>query len=210
MARWLGIFAVAASLAACGATTAESRSARVSEPARPTCARADSHTIASDRVARVYSWHSTVYGCALGRTYRLGAVSRSISESRVGPVALAGEDVAYGLATYGVDTGSTEVVVRRLTSGKTLHRDSATSRPLGPEAFQSVDSLVLRRDGAVAWIGQAQSIVSHSREVEVVRDDRRGEATLDEGTAIATGSLRLNGSTLTWKHGGATRSAALS
>jgi hypothetical protein len=127
----------------------------------------------------------------------------------VGVVALGGVDAAYSTTQMAVDSLSAEVVVRRLDDGRTVHRTSATTAPLGPEFFQSVDSIVVRSDGAVAWISTGGSIIRHARKTEVDRIDRRGEATLDRGSAIDTRSLRLRGSQLSWRHGSARRSATL-
>jgi hypothetical protein len=123
---------------------------------------------------------------------------------------VAGVNVAYGLSRFGVDTGSTQVVVRRLTDGRVVHTAPATSSVAGPESYQSVGALVLRPDGAVAWIGTSSSIVGRGHEAEVHRFDARGQATLDRGAGIATGSLRLHGSQLTWTHSSRRRSATLS
>jgi hypothetical protein len=174
------------------------------------CGPVAGHTIAADAVARVYTVGDTVYGCASGgaKSYKLGQRASCIGASRVSPVKVAGRMAAYGLERCGVDTGFTEVVVRRLTSGAQLHSLAATSPP-GAESFQSVDSLVLKPDGAVAWIGSGSSIVGHGRLVEVRKADRSGEALLDSGSAIDPRSLRLRRSTLTWKHASSTRSATL-
>ncbi|HUE25796.1 MAG TPA: hypothetical protein VMP89_03410, partial [Solirubrobacteraceae bacterium] len=127
-----------------------------------------------------------------------------------GPVALAGQDVAYGLTTFGVDTVTATVVVRNLADGKEIRNEPATTRPLGPEFFQSVASIVVRPDGAVAWIGEGGSVISgRTRDVEVDRADAHGLAKLDSGSGIEDRSLRLRGSTLTWRHDGRTRSASL-
>jgi hypothetical protein len=175
------------------------------------CGPATGQTLAADKAARVYALGNTVYGCALGgmRSYRLGQRQTCIGTSRAGPaVTVAGRLAAYGLSRCGVDTGFTQVLVRRLTDGTQLRAVPATSPP-GPESFQSVDSLVLKADGAVAWIGTGRSIVGHGKVIEVRKADRGGAALLDSGAAVDSGSLRLRHSKLTWKHGGETRSATL-
>ena len=115
-----------------------------------------------------------------------------------------------GLTRCGVDSGSTAVVVRRLTDGKVLRSAVATSPP-GVESHQSVGSLVLKRDGAVAWIGTGKSIIgAGTPKVEVYEADRRGPVRLlDSGVAVRPGSLTLHGSKLSWKHGTALRHAML-
>lgn len=127
----------------------------------------------------------------------------------MGPVALAGIDAAYGLTRGGVDTVSAGVIVRRLDNGRTLHVFSATTGPLGPEFIQSVEAVVVKPDGAVAWIGDGGSIVRHANTEEVDRFDRRGEARLDRSVGFDLRSLRLRGSQLSWRHGNATRTATL-
>ena len=120
-----------------------------------------------------------------------------------------GELSAYALQRCGVDTATTLVIVRRLSDGKQLRSVAATSTGL-PEGFQSVRSLALKSDGAVAWIGFDSSVVGHRRLIEVHKADaNRAAVTLDSGPAIGPASLRLNGSRLSWTHGTATRSATL-
>jgi hypothetical protein len=151
-----------------------------------------------------------VYGCANsgGRIYKLGQRRSCVAASLVGTVKLARRLAAYSLDQCGVDTGSTDVIVRRLSDGVQLHTFSATSPP-GPESYQQVDSLALKADGAVAWIGTGSSILGGRKLIEVRKADRGGETLLDSGAAVGTGSLRLHRSTLSWKHGGATRTATL-
>ena len=127
----------------------------------------------------------------------------------VGTVAIAGEFAAYALSENAVDTSYAEVVVRRLTDGQQLRRATATTKPLGPESYQSVDSLAVKADSAVAWIGVGGSIVRRGTDIEVRKADKRGQATLDSGPAIDSGSLRLDGSRLTWRNGRQVRSAML-
>jgi hypothetical protein len=161
----------------------------------------------------VYQSGGDVYGCSTagGRSYRLGAAARTIRQGRAGPIALAGVDVAYGLTEFGVDTVSAQVIVRNLRSGAQLRREPATTRALGVEFFQSVAAVVVKPDGAVAWIGQGGSVThAGSGEIEVNRADAHGRALLDSGNGIDTRSLRLHGSTASWRHGGVTRSATLS
>lgn len=198
-----GVLVALVALAACGSSSG------MAAPAR--CGPSEARTLAADRVARVYYSGGAVYGCTGGgrKSYRLGASARSIREGRVGPVALAGAAVAYGLSRFGVDTVSAQVVVRNLSDGSRLHSEPATIRPPGPEHFQSVAAVVVRADGAVAWIGQGGSLVRRGGDVEVGKADAHGRALLDSGSGIDQRSLGLRGSSVTWRHGGATRSARL-
>lgn len=194
------------------ASTHAASSRAASTRAARRCGPSSAKTLVADAVARIYERGGQVFGCAQGapRSYLLGSSSRSPRQSRAGPVALAGRVAAYGLSSYGVDTVSAAVVVRRLSDGKQLRDDGAVTRPSGPESFDAVERVVLKRDGSIAWTASARSVISeHVSELEVNRDDARGRALLDSGPRIATGSLRLRGSRLTWRDGSATRSATL-
>lgn len=191
-------------LAACGSSSGMAGAAR--------CGPSGVRTLAVDGLARVYQSGGDVFGCSTagGRSYRLGAAARSIRQGRAGPIALAGVDVAYGLTEFGVDTISAQVIVRNLRSGKQLRSEPATTRALGVEFFQSVAAVVVKPDGAVAWVGQGGSVIHPGGgEIEVDRSDARGRALLDSGAGIDVRSLRLRGSTTSWRHHGRIRSARL-
>jgi hypothetical protein len=177
----------------------------------PACQPQGAHTIAADRQARAFSRGGVVYACLVrtSKLYRLGRVDTCIGTDRAGPVVLARELVAYGLERCGIDTGFTQVIVLRLSDGKRLRAEAALTGPLGPESYVTVTALVLKADGAAAWIASGQSLGTHGRLREVNRAERAGRALLDSGLAIDPGSLRLHGSTLTWKRGRTTRSASL-
>jgi len=212
VSRRLAILAIAAPLAACGSSSASSTG--MTSAVRPAaCGPRSARTLASSGRARVYAVNEMVYGCAVGRhkVFRLGALRPCLSAPCVGRVRVAGTYAAYTSVHHGVDTAVSEVIVRRLTDGKTLTHDTATIKPLGPESFQTVASLVLKKDGAVAWIGSAASIVKRSsKDIEVLRHDRAGRKLLDSSPAINPASLRLAGSRLRWIAGGVRRSARLS
>jgi hypothetical protein len=181
------------------------------EPEIP-CGPVSAHTLASDGLARIYSQHGSVYGCAASdqMSFRLGQASGTYPAKRVGPVALAGVDAAYGLSTSGVDTTSSEVVVRRLTDGKVLRRHNAITGNLPAEFYERVYVVVVKTDGSVAWTANATSIISHQGgKVQVEKSDQTSRTLLDQHPDINTGSLRLNGSTLTWFDGASRRSATL-
>jgi hypothetical protein len=126
----------------------------------------------------------------------------------VGPVAVAGDLATYGLQSFGVDTVSASVVVRRLTDGTEI-KDLQATRAVGAEAFESIGSVAVLATGAVAWIGSEHSIVGHRSAIEVHTDGTGGDRVLDSGPNIDPASLRLHGSRLSWVDGGATRHATL-
>jgi tRNA(Arg) A34 adenosine deaminase TadA len=152
-----------------------------------------------------------VFGCSdrTHRRTRLGRSDTCLRANKVGPVKVAGALAAYGVQSCGIDTGSGRVVVRRLSDGKVLRRDTATSLALGPEPYSSVGSIVVKADGSVAWIGSASSIVVHLKHAEVHKLEKAGDTVLESGAAIKPGSLRLHRSRLTWTDGSHTRSATL-
>jgi hypothetical protein len=177
------------------------------------CLPQGAHTLAGDNVAVVFSWHGSIYGClaATGARENLGGARVcNVPRGRVGPVKLVRAIVAYGLETCGVDAGSSDVVVRNLTTARRLADPVAGTLPRGPESFVSVTSLALRGDGAVGWIARDDSLVGQRPTTYEVHSFTAGKASLlDSGTSIAPGSLRLAGARMTWRHGSATRSATL-
>jgi hypothetical protein len=176
------------------------------------CGPFDAKTLDASSQARVYAAGNVVYGCAMtgSGSFRLGQRSGCVGAGHVGPVRVAGQLAAYGLTRCGVDTGFAQVTVRRLTDGKRLRRFAATTSP-GVESFQSVASLVLRADGAVAWIGTGHSIIAHGTpRVEVYAADHGAPARqVDSGLSIRPGSLTLHGRQLGWKDHGVVRHATL-
>ena len=180
--------------------------------AAPSCPPAGAHVLAASRRARVYALGGSVYGCAApaGRSYRLGAASRSPGQARVGPVAVAGTVAAYALTSFGIDIGASVIAVRDLASGRLLHQSVAIHRAL-PQAYQLVSAIVVKPDGAVAWISQIESVIRRAAGgLAVLRLDAHGAALLDASSRIRPRSLRLHGSTLTWRDGAQLRSATLS
>jgi hypothetical protein len=194
-------------LAACGSSAANSAG---STAAATRCGPPSAKTLAASGRVRVYALHQIVYGCSVARSrsFRLGHAARALAESRVGPVAVAGDLAAYGLQSFGVDTVSASVAVRRLTDGTVVKQLRAT-RAVGAEAFESIGSVAVLANGAVAWIGSEHSIVGHRSAIEVHAAGAGGDHVLDSGSAIDPTSLRLHGSRLSWVDAGVTRHATL-
>jgi hypothetical protein len=223
----LAALAVGAFALVPSATASPSGSARPSAPATAsaattasaaatasaaTCGRHQGHTLVQSASARAYTLNGEVYACAIpnGVVYHLGSASVCVRSQRAGPVAIAGKLVAYGLESCGIDTGSSVVVVRRLTNGKRLRSDPSTTGTIGAESYSTVDSLVVKPNGSDAWIMVENSLGTHKTETEVHAHGTGGAVVLDSGTGIDPQSLRLAGSKLTWRHGRHKRSAKLS
>ena len=210
----LVVFLVAA-LGVAGASAATSRHTRHRHRRHHhgfSCPPSGTVTIASSPSARVYRVGEEpfggVFGCVIGGTasYELAPGG----QTHATPVVLVGQLAAYGLSSFGVDTGTTSVVVRRLSDGAQLLDVPAVAKPYPlVEAVQGVTGLVLAPDGAVAWIGQEHSLGTGQTVTEVVKDDASGETVLDSGAGIDTSSLQLSGSTVTWLDAGVTKTATL-
>jgi hypothetical protein len=204
------LVAAAAATVGCGSSAAQTVTSRQAAVAR--CAPAGARIIRSDQRAQVYALQNAVYGCAdrPRRTTKLGNTTVCVAAARVDRVALAGDIVAYGVDRCGVDTGFTTVVVRRLSDGKRLAGYAAVNDPGLLESYQSIGSIVVKSDGAVAWIGAEHSIIGQGSRIEVDGVQHGKRAVLDSGSGIVGSSLRLRGSTLTWRHASTTRTATLS
>lgn len=208
-----GVLALAVLLSACGSTTASATSASSTPtPAPAQCGPARAHSLAINSRVRVYTSGSFVYGCSVRthRTTRLGRSDRCVAASRAGPAALAGELTGYGLQQCGVDTGTGEVIVRRLSDGRVLRTLEATQGQLRPESYQTVLSIVVKPDGAVAWTARMSSLGGGHPQLQVLAANA-GSSTrlLDSGDGVAPASLTLHGSRLTWKNGGQIRASTL-
>jgi hypothetical protein len=125
-------------------------------------------------------------------------------------VAVAGELVAFGFQSCGVDTETSRVVIRRLSDGKLLLTAAAGKpRPGIAAHLDRVGSVVIRPDGGVAWISDQWWLDSAHDTIEVHRVDRRGTRILDVSPEISSTSLRLHGSHLSWRHGELTMFSSL-
>jgi hypothetical protein len=172
-----------------------------------------------------------IFGCTYG-SKRSFAISGPPAFSAEGGgeathYTLAGAVLAY--ASLGVELvpppGVTEwkVVVENLRNGRMLHEvptgtasaPAMTSAPGGIRnpryvGIGPVVSLVVKSDGAVAWIVENEIPARHvPAEYEVHAVDKTGSRLLASGAEIDPHSLALAGSTLYWTQGGKPMSAAL-
>jgi hypothetical protein len=197
-------------LLTCASSEAQALTAHASSLAR--CAPANARIIKTGSRAQVYSQGKLVYGCdrRTRRSTKLGNATVCVGAVRVDHVALAYNIVAYGAERCGIDAGFTVVVVRRLSDGKRLAGYDAVSGPGLVESYQSIGSIVVKRDGSVAWIGSEHSIIGQGSRIEVDAVQRGKRSMLDSGSGIVASSLRLSLSTLSWRHGTTTRTASFS
>jgi hypothetical protein len=132
---------------------------------------------------------------------------------------LDGTMAAYEAGSGGPAGASWLVVVRDLSSGKVVDR-VPTGTPPHPEPPRTnngltvsfvgigpVESLVVKTDGAVAWIAQDDFVGHLSYQVHAL--DTAGGRVLAEGPEVEPHSLALTGGTLYWLQGGVAHSATL-
>ena len=221
----IGLTAVA--LLALVATQASASKTRHAVTAK--CPPGHPHLLVADAQAQVYEAFDPaeegfkVYGCVYGhkRSYGLG-LPFSASGTAGGGVdeeTLAGPVVAYeesaGSETSAVEGGSgfAVVVVRDLRTGRVLHR-VPTGTPSVPDPSHigvgRVVALVVKSDGAVAWIVYNLKRSTETSSYYEVRElDKAGGPVLASGTEIGPRSLALAGSTLYWMQSGKPMTATL-
>ncbi len=190
-------------------------------PAR--CSTRSSHLVVADTQAQVYAVATkqglAYHGCAYGRraTFELGdrLYCARVGCAGISLVTLAGPIVAYEsqLTTTGFSEEDAErnwyIVVRDLRTGKVLRKTPAgTYSPRQPEIIGDgeAEAIVLKSDGAVAWI---VNTFEDTNTYQVHALDRTGFRVLAESSAIDPSSLALAGSTLYWMQEGKPMSATL-
>lgn len=188
-----------------------------------------SQMLTADGQAQVYETLETldqeagVFGCVFGRkrTYYLGESlpSAGTPEGSKGIKleVLSGSVVAYQYGLFTPGFKEALIVVRNLRTGKILHRvPTGPSKPPSSMEVGPAEAIVLKSDGAVAWIVEsnyepstAKNHYTSSKEYTVFALDRAGTRQLAAGRNIDPSSLTLAGSTLYWTQGGVPSSTRL-
>jgi hypothetical protein len=206
-------------------TAASTSSARTREKPPVRCAPRHSHVLVAGSRAEVYerrdpeSGALEVFGCAYGhkRRYLLGGPPEfgATGGGGVKHERVAGTVVAYeiiGAAECSEPNREWRVVVRDLRNGRFIHLV-----PTGTKVPKSLDvgigpvvSIVVKSDGAVAWIVEDElGPASAPVEYEVHALDKAGSRLLASGTDVGPRSLALRGSMLYWTKGEKPFSASL-
>lgn len=137
-----------------------------------------------------------VYGCTYkyGRSYFIGPVPESGSSPLSGGGVIV--DALAGSIAADWESGSEggNIEVRDLRNGRLLHKIGGT----GTERVGTVFALVVKSDGAAAWISNPLGGSPH--EVHVI--DKIGSRVLATSHEIDRFSLALAGSTLYWTEAG--------
>jgi hypothetical protein len=204
--------------------------ARSKRSAKPDCAFAQRSLLTSDTQAEIYERAAVpspeVYGCVYGSRHiqRLGPVAYRYSTKYmeegffgISHEVLAGPLVAYAEIAGPVGCGFCHwaVIVHNLRTGRTLTREP-TGKPVNPALQENygvgpVTAIVLKSDGAVAWIADARAAEGRPSEggYQVHADDRSGSRLLASSEDIEPGSLALAGSIVYWSENGKPFSAPL-
>ncbi len=180
-------------------------------------------TTYSKKNHRPVQTHQAYRGCVLGsrRSFVLGngeSCSSTHCEPSISRLTLAGTTVAFERSATSAanpsvgfpGSGEWFVVVRNLRTGRTLHATpTGTPNPPAPGLTGNGETtaLVVKPDGAVAWINNTSQASAH---YEVHAVDRGGSHVLAVSSGIDRSSLALAGSTLYWTENGLPFSAPLS
>jgi hypothetical protein len=186
----------------------------------PVCGPAAAQTLAQEGATRVYTVGGPTgrtYACLAGhaRIVRLNAprVNDSVTN-----VALSGPIVAYIDHTFAVDTGSEDIDVVDVATGRTLLTVPHAGEYVDGCAlsFADIVDLVVTTRGSVAWTERVGKPTAHggadckATTFTVSRAETSSPATvLDTSRTIDPGSLRLSGHTVSWEDAGKRRSVAL-
>jgi hypothetical protein len=183
----------------------------------PACAPPHSTTVVKNATTRVFTQpfgpYRFTFGCLLaarGAVVLAGADEFGGSDSAE-LVRLAGPYVAYGFGYTGPNETYEVVRVVDLRAGDIVH--SVGPGPAGIDFQAALYALVLKDNGAVAWIGwggvEDETGKWLGNATVVGKFDSGGYSELDRGDGIEPGSLHLDGSTLRWVRDGVVGSAPL-
>jgi hypothetical protein len=212
--------ALAAGALAGGALGAAGTRASAARAAgRPPCPPPGAHVLARDRLLRVYSTGTGlgagVVACRLRTGTRMtllpGPGQRPPGLQRgVGGFELAGGLVGYRETQFGIDSGTTRLLIADVGRRRVLRSIAGGSYvDAGLILSERVDVFVLTAAGAVAWVTTRREHGQLTGVTVSAAPPRGSAAVLDRGTAIDPTSLRLSGATLSWRDGGATRTARM-
>ena len=186
-------------------------------PCRPS---AGTFTITHSATARIFTAsNANDYAClySSGRARYLSPGEHYLYEH----VRFAGPYVAF---VMNISANDDHVGVLNMRTGKLRNyapvtpitqtgANCSTDVPVCRVVCPTVSALVLKADGALAWIAtnffSSNCMNPPGPVVDVWRHDARGLSVVDTGTSISLTSLRLSGSSLTWKNAGLVQSSTL-
>lgn len=203
--------ALLALLAAASVASAATSAARD----RPAGCRSGGRTIEAGPGGRVYFQPSRdpdrVFFCSQ-RTGRRSALGWDdcFNAAEVQLVRVSRRLLAVDLFSCGPGGTVSTIDLRRTGNGRRVRRLEAAPGPAALGALADLTDLVLRADGALAWIVELRAAATSPPRYEVRRALRGAAPELvAQGPDIAPGSLALAGSTLYWTQAGTPRSSPL-
>lgn len=200
-----------------GSATAQS-SRTPARAGRSACPPAGRRLLMGNGVVRVYSApgpapRAPVEACLVRTGARMTLIRPGLGCcASLGTVALAGSVVAFLESRFGVDSGTDSIGVVDVASRRVLRRlaDVGHWVDAGILGSERVGELVVGRNGSVAWTESRRARPAAGPTFLVIAAAASGRpAVLDEGPAVDESSLRLSGSTLSWRDGGRLATARL-
>jgi hypothetical protein len=183
-------------------------------PAPPPCVPSGAHIVAVHARAAVYSDGGRGRFACYGRGRPITLISDSNVNTSAGRLTFKGRYLALELTFGGLDTSSAAVEAYDLRQRRRIENHIAVRSNPGPEFIERVTALRLRSDGAIAWIGTADSLAGSAgpgeQSTHEVHGARHGhDHVLATGTDIAPRSLKLRGRLVVWQQAGAAKTARL-
>jgi hypothetical protein len=221
--RRLACLAVLAATAVAAALTGLGREelpASAAVQLRP-CVPARAHVLAKDAVVRVYEPAATyrgeapsaIYACLAGHRGHMTLLppNPQIHAHRsLGAFQLAGAVVGYIATQFGVDSGTTTLVVVDVASRRVLRSlEAGHYVDAGFILAEGVQQFLVSPRGSLAWISYRSEHRAPKEYAVHAAAPEQPPRVLDEGRDIGGSSLALAGGTLSWRHGADERSAPL-
>ncbi len=209
------VVALATWLAGCGhsgATTDAGATGSALTPARA-CAPPAAKVIASNAQIQTYSSGADLHSVSVcrradRRRFVIWSPAGQVRATVSGVVVMR-DSVAYASVEPATDVAKARVAVFDATLGRTVASVRAFTGRARPESFDRVTRLLLAPSGAVAWISRRDSVFGPTTlEVHALKLPTATRL-LARGPGIEANSLRIEGNTLLWREGAATKSATL-
>jgi len=220
--RPIGSASLAAAVAASALIgTAAAATLPAGTSAVPRCPPTGVRVLARGRLMRVYATgagasRGPVQACLAGRRGHMTLMAARGALPGLGGRSLAvaawsGPLVAYTLTSFGVDSGTTTLLVADVAARRVI-RELPVGRYVdaGFAGYERATKIVLGPEGAVGWIAATAERGRPGPLYSVHAAATIGEPrVLDEGPDIGPGSLTVTGKILHWWHAGVERSARL-
>lgn len=172
------------------------------------CAPHGARTLVRNRGVRVYSLAGSspflqrTYACLLRTGATVRVRGQATGRDSLSNFALAESVLGYSDYSFGVDSGCTSITVLDVAHRRALRTlaQVACTVDAGFIRLGTVSGLVVTARGSVAWISSTGRRGAQSFEVRAAQASGAVQL-LDQGPAIAPGSLRIAGSDVSWQDG---------